>query len=193
MYQPFGRGLGHIGSTSNRGAVMPPPPCADACFSKTRWPTPNAARRATKLAPMNTFRRFMVCVPLILATGDELLDALAVVLLARVHVALRVDGDAADGQEASRLASALSNRADFVERGAIEDAHLLVLAVRDEQVALLRIVRERDVPHRSERGDRAELARDDGAAGVLGDDRFLHELAGLAEHLDAVAGAVADV
>ena len=41
---------------------------------------------------------------------DELLDALAVVLLARVDAALRVDGDAADGEELPGIAAAASRR-----------------------------------------------------------------------------------
>src|SRR6478736_10177362 len=62
MYQPFGSGLGHIGSTSNLGALIPVPPWARAFFSSTLWLTPSAARRAMNPAPIKTLRRFMTCV-----------------------------------------------------------------------------------------------------------------------------------
>src|SRR4051812_26538367 len=150
MYQPLGSGCGHIGSTSNRGAEMAAPPaCAIAFFSSTLWLTPSAARRATNPAPMKTLRRFITCLLLLkpgLTAGDELLDALAMVLLACVDVASRVDGDAADRQEATRLTATLPDGSGRSERIAIEDDDLLVLPVRDEQEPLLRVVREGDVP-----------------------------------------------
>src|SRR3954463_9148218 len=196
MYQPFGSGLGHIGSTSKRGAEMPLPPCASAFFSSTLWLTPSAARRATNPAPMKTLRRFITCLLLLkpgLTAGDELLDALAMVLLACVDVASRVDGDAADRQEATRLTATLPDGSGRSERIAIEDDDLLVLPVRDEQEPLLRVVREGDVPRGAKRRHRTELPWDDSAKRVLRNNAFLHELAVFLEDLDAVAGAVADV
>ena len=105
---------------------------------------------------------------------------------------MRVDRDAADREEASRLAAAVADGADRRERDAIENDDLLVVAVGDEQIALLRVVRERDVPHRAERRHGAELAGTT-ARRLLRDEGFLHELAVLLEHLDAVVRAVADV
>ena len=63
----------------------------------------------------------------------------------------------------------------------IERADLPVGAVGDEDVALRRVLRQHQVP------DRAVLQR------LRLDAEFLHEGAVLAEHLDAVVGAVADI
>ena len=68
-----------------------------------------------------------------------------------------------------------------LERAAIEHPDLLVVAVGDVQQALLLVGRERHVPHRSVAGGR------------LRDERFLHELAVLLEHLDAIVLAIADI
>src|SRR5205823_11219659 len=70
--------------------------------------------------------------------------------------------------ELAWVAAALAEAADRFERGAIEDPHLLVVAVGDVEQAL--IGRQRDVPHRSVAGRR------------LRDERLLHELARSEEH-----------
>ena len=66
-----------------------------------------------------------------------------------------------------------------VSRASVMD--LAVGAVGDEDVALLGILRQHEVPYRAVR-KRLRL-----------DAEFLHERAVLAEHLDAVVGAVADI
>src|SRR5215467_4468407 len=114
-------------------------------------------------------------------------------LLAGVHVAARVGGDAADGEELAREAPAAAEAADLRERVALQDDHLLVVAVGDEQELLPGVARERNVPRRSGRRNGAELTADRHPFRVLRDDAFLDELAVLLKHLDAVARAIADV
>ena len=70
------------------------------------------------------------------------------VRFAGVEIALRVHGHAADRQEQSRVPAAGAEASDLRQRVALQHQDLLVLAVGDEQEPLLRIVRERDVPHR---------------------------------------------
>src|SRR5262245_22168875 len=114
-------------------------------------------------------------------------------LLAGVNVAARVDGDAAHREELPRQASARAEAADFRERVALQDDHFLVVAVRDEEISLLRITRQREVPRRSPRRHDAELPADGRAHRVLRDNAFLDELAVLLENLDSIARAIADV
>src|SRR6185503_15313616 len=114
-------------------------------------------------------------------------------LLAGVHVALRVNRDAADGEELSRVTSTAAERADRRERVALQDVDLLVVAVGDEHVALLGVIREREIPRRAMRRDDAELSGDRRAERVLRHDGFLHERAIFAKYLDAIAAAVADI
>ena len=115
--------------------------------------------------------------------------------LAGVDVALRIGRDRCHRQELTRVSAAAAERADLGERVAIHDADLLVLPVGDEDEALLRIAREARCPTPSRRRSAARRScRSTIAAhGGLGDDAFLDELAGLVEHLDAVAALVADV
>ena len=54
--QPFGRGLGHAGSTSNRGAITLPAACAIAVFVARFWPTPSTVNTATSADPISTLR-----------------------------------------------------------------------------------------------------------------------------------------
>src|SRR5258706_4438604 len=77
--------------------------------------------------------------------------------------------------------STVAEAADGLERAAVEDPDLLVVAVGDVQLRLLSVARERDVPH-------GTVARR-----RLRDNAFLHELAVLLEHLDAIVLAIADV
>src|SRR5207237_1515424 len=115
------------------------------------------------------------------ALVDELLQPLALVSLGRVEVALRIGGDAVHAEELARLAAAVAEVRQLLQRLAQDDAHSLVAAVGHEDVALPRIARERDVPHRAfaQAAPRVPL--------------LLHELAILGEHLQAVCLAVAYV
>src|SRR5437016_13596897 len=63
MIQWFGKGFGHMGSTSNRGAWTPAA-STTARFSSTADPIPSATTTARKDAPTYTFR-FMLSVLLI--------------------------------------------------------------------------------------------------------------------------------
>src|SRR5580765_4171214 len=96
---------------------------------------------------------------------EEALQAAAVVGLGRVDVPLRVGGDAVDGVELAGHLAAVAEAGEDLERLPIENPDLLVLAVREVDELLLRIVRERDVPGRAV------------AERPLGHPRFLHELA----------------
>ena len=76
--------------------------------------------------------------------------------------------DAVDGEELAGLAAAVAEAREDLQRLAQHDVDLLVLAVGEEQVLLLRILREGDVP------DRAVAER------LLRDELLLHERAVLA-------------
>src|SRR6267378_5949804 len=115
------------------------------------------------------------------ALVDEFLHALAFVRFRRIEVALGIGGDAVHAVELARLATAVSEVGDFLERVAQDNAHLLVLAVGEEHEPLLGILRERYIPGRA-RSER-----------LLGVEPFLHELAVRLEYLHAVALAVAHV
>src|SRR5882672_243350 len=115
------------------------------------------------------------------ALVDEFLHALAFVSLRGIEVALGVGGDAVHAVELARLAAAVSEVGDFLERVAQDNAHLLVLAVGEEHEPLLAVLRERDIPGRA-RSER-----------LLGVEPFLHELPVRLEYLHAVALAVAHV
>src|SRR5580765_4933289 len=112
---------------------------------------------------------------------DELLQPLPLVRLGGVEVAFRIRGDAVNAEELSRLAAAVAEVGDLFQRLAQDDAHLLVAAVGHEEVALLRVARERDVPDRAlgKAAPRVPL--------------LFHELAVLGEHLQPVGLAIADV
>src|SRR5258708_32021149 len=109
------------------------------------------------------------------ALVDELLQALALVGLGRIDVALRVGGDAMHAEELAGLAAAVAKGGQLLDRLSHDDAHLLVAAVGHENVALLRVFREGDVPDRAfaQAAPRVPL--------------LLHQLAGRGEHLQAVA------
>ena len=85
------------------------------------------------------------------------------------------------GEELAGLTAAIAEPGENLERLAVHHVHALVLAVGEVEILLLRVARERDVPHRTV------------AAGFLGHAHFLHELAVLLEHLDTVVRTVADV
>src|SRR5438094_520795 len=111
----------------------------------------NSSRRFTQNAK-NTQSRWFLCEFRVRLSSsprsDPFLHALPVVLLARVHVAARIGRNAADGEELTREPPARSEPADFGERVALQNDHLLVVAIGDQDVALLRIAREREVPRR---------------------------------------------
>src|SRR5437588_8723875 len=69
--------------------------------------------------------------------------------LGRVEVALRIGRDAVHAEELAGLAAAVAEVGQLLQRFAQDDAHLLVAAVGHEDVALLRIAREGDVPDRA--------------------------------------------
>src|SRR3954470_20867198 len=177
-YQWFGSGFGKAGSTSKRGTcTLPPlPACASARFSSSPCPIPSASSNAASVVPIAKLR--FISAPWI-STLHEFLYALALVGFSGVDGALRVHGDAADAVELARVAATLAEAADRVERRAIEDPHLLVVAVGDVELTLIR--RERDVPHRTV------------ALRLLRHDPFLDEFPVLLEDLQAIVLAVADV
>src|SRR5688572_3701145 len=111
----------------------------------------------------------------------ELLHPLPLVRLGRVDVAAGVGDDAVHGEELPRLAPAVAELRQDLERLAVHHVDALVLPVGEVEVALLRVAREGDVPHRAV----AQRARRD----LL----LLHERAVLAEDLDAIVRPVADV
>src|SRR5207245_9251064 len=107
--QPLGSGLGHAGSTSNRGACTAPFACASAVFCSRVEPAPSATTKATSVSPTERFRfiaslttinaetaehaepmislrvqRILRCTSL---SPHPLLNAFSVMLLALVHVA----------------------------------------------------------------------------------------------------------
>jgi len=112
---------------------------------------------------------------------DEFLDALAFVSLGRVEVALRIGRDAVHAVELAGLAPAVAEVGELFQRLAQHDADLCIAAVGEKDIGLLRVLRERDVPHRT----LAEAA--------LREEGFLDELAVRTEHLQPVVHAVADV
>src|SRR5262245_24774858 len=112
---------------------------------------------------------------------NELLDAFSFVGLACIDITLRIYGDAANGVELARHASARAEARDDFERVAPQDEDLFVVAVGDVEEALLRVVRERDVPHRSVAESRFR------------DESLFHEFAVFLKHLDPVILAVADI
>src|SRR3954447_15086948 len=78
----------------------------------------------------------------------EFLHAFALERFTRIDVAAGIDGDAADAVEGAGIASPVTEAADRLERLAAQDEDLLIVSVRDVEVALLRIAGERHVPHR---------------------------------------------
>src|SRR5262245_18567032 len=105
------------------------------------------------------------------ALVDELLQPLTFPGLGRVDVALGVGGDAVHAVELAGLASAVAEAGQDFHRLAQQDVDLLVAAVGDVEILLLRVFREGDVPHRPV-GQRS-----------LRDKLFLHKLALALEYL----------
>src|SRR5437667_3458376 len=104
----------------------------------------------------------------------ELLNALALIRLACVDVALRIHRDTAYSIELTGHASAVSEARHYVKGVPPQHEHLLVLTIGDVNEPLLWILRERNIPYRAvaERSLRYKA--------------FLQELAVLLKHLDAI-------
>src|SRR5262245_55974340 len=81
----------------------------------------------------------------------KLLNALRVVLFARIQIAARIDRHGTWRQELAGPTPAAADHANFRQRVAPQDADLLVVAIRHKQIPLLWVVGERDVPHRARR------------------------------------------
>src|SRR5918994_3559201 len=111
----------------------------------------------------------------------ELLQALSFVGLDRVNVALRVERHVVRCVELSRTAATAAEVADDLKRIAQQRPDAVVRAVRNEEMALRLVVRERGVE------DDAVTER------VLLYLSFLDERAVLPEDLDTVVRAVADI
>ena len=118
--------------------------CAAADCCAMLCATHSAASTARNVPPIARFRFMTPYLP-----ADELLNALAVMLLARVDVALRVDRDAADREELARLAAAAAEAPRPPPACRAAACGPSCRGRRPRTVALLRIVRERDVPHRA--------------------------------------------
>src|SRR5690348_3566752 len=86
-----------------------------------------------------------------------------------------------DGKELAGLAAAVAEHRQDLERLPVHDVHPFVPAIGEEDVLLLRIAREGDVPY----GPVATRSWKDAL--------LLHELAVLAEDLDPVVHAIAYV
>src|SRR5262249_34511191 len=111
----------------------------------------------------------------------ESLHTPAVERLAGVKVAFRVDCDAVHTVELTGLPSPSAEARQHLERLTIENPDLHVAAVCEEDVFLLRVPRERNLPHRS-------------LVQRLGHDELLFdELALRREHLNPIVHAIADV
>src|SRR5205807_4295497 len=117
----------------------------------------------------------------LLVDAAEFLDPLARLYLRGVEVPLPVDRDVVERGELARLAPGPAEAADDLLGDALDDAHLAVHAVDHVHEALAALGREHEVVHRAVAA-RLSFER------VLGD-----EAAVLAEDLQPVVGAVADV
>src|SRR3990170_58556 len=127
MTQLLGSGLGHIGSTSKRGAVT-------ISFFAAAWSSacalnPSASSTAT-IAPARSVR--FTIASLLSTARQELLHALAFERLARIDVAARIHGHAPRRVERARPSSAAADLADHGQRVALHDGHMVIVAVRDE-------------------------------------------------------------
>src|SRR5579862_1101561 len=78
----------------------------------------------------------------------EALHALPFVGFGDVDIPLRVDGNAVGAEELAWLPPPVAETRQLVKRLALEDVYLLVAAVRQIKVLLLRVLRKGDVPHR---------------------------------------------
>src|ERR1700722_7688504 len=110
----------------------------------------------------------------------ELLDPLTGVDLGGVDIALGVDRHGVNPVELPGVAAFVPETPDPAPVVALDDPDLVVLAIGAQQIGLLRIGPDRDIPHRAV------------AERVLLEEPFLYKGAILLEHLDTVVDAVAD-
>src|SRR6185437_13655703 len=111
----------------------------------------------------------------------ELLHSLSGIDLGRVDITLGVNRDGMHPVKLTGVAAVAAEAADHGAVFAVENPDLVVLAVRAEQIGLLRIGPDREIPHRAI-AERIFLV-----------EPFLDEAAVLFEHLDAVVDAIADI
>src|SRR5215472_1621282 len=111
----------------------------------------------------------------------EFLDALGVVDFAGIDVTELVHGHGMDPVELAGVAAAAAEPADHAAILALQNAYLVVLPVGVQQISLLGIGPDREVPRRAI------------AERVLLKEPLLHEGAVLLEDLDTVLRAVADI
>src|SRR5262245_29492012 len=115
------------------------------------------------------------------ALEHELLEAFPLPRFSREQVAFRVDRDAVDAEELPGLTAAVAKARDDLQRLPLDHVDALVHSVGKEQVLLLGIFREGDVPRRS------------AAERVFLDELLFDELAFWREHLQPIVHAIADV
>src|SRR6266850_1562501 len=130
-----GRGTKTLETRTAPAAVISP-------SSVSAWPS-NSESRVLGKAGAASARPQHALLPLpnrAYALVDEFLHALAFVSLRGIEVALGVGGDAVHAVELARLATAVAEVGDFLERVAKDDAHLLVLAVGEEHEPLLAVL-----------------------------------------------------
>src|SRR5256885_3937823 len=158
-------------------------PCASVPLEETRSARPANAPHARRIR--NSFPRpedaLLACPDAAESLVDELLHALALVGLVGVEMALGAARGAVHAVELAGLAPAVAEVRDLLQRLAKDDAHLLVLAVGEEDEALLGIFRKGDIPDRT-RGE-----------GLLGVERLLHKRPVRTEYLQTIRLAVAHV
>src|SRR5437867_4245785 len=122
-------------------------PVARTCRPDLHQPQRSQITHAANFPDCFIFAEGLRCQRDALPASDPLLYALPVMLLACIEVAPRIDGNRTDGEQLAWKSSACSEASHFRERIALQQDHFLVMTVSDEDVALLRIVGEGDVPH----------------------------------------------
>src|SRR5215475_11088693 len=81
------------------------------------------------------------------ALVEELLDALAAVCFGGEDVAFGIGGDAMHGIKLARLPAAIAEAGQDLHGFASDDIHLLIGAIGEVDILLLRILGERNIPH----------------------------------------------
>src|SRR5262245_22428239 len=112
---------------------------------------------------------------------SEFLHPLAAVDFAGEDVALGINGDVVHVIKQTRVASRTAERADNLAILAPYHAHLVVRAIRGDEIGLGPVRPRIEIPRRA------------AAAGLLQLNEFLHEAAVATKHLDAVVDTVANV
>src|ERR1700674_3630274 len=112
---------------------------------------------------------------------NEFLNAFARLDFARVHISARISGGDMQPEQWPAGAAQVADPASHGAIAPVQNPDHVVHDVRNEDVALLAIRRK------AHGANRAALER------VVGDEKFLYELALFGEDLNAVAPAVDDV